>query len=450
MIPFESPLPGGLAPEDWLRLLAAERGLVMFDRPDAAGRPASYLSFDPAPGSPLDYRPPGLEGPPPAPFFGGWAGVLSYDLGRRFERVPARARDEGWPEAAGGVHGFAVAVEEGGARTRLVGAFEPGAGDAALRARALDLARRARAALRGDLPPRAAGRALAGPLRSNLSRAEHEAVVARGVAYVHAGDVFQVNLARRVEGILAVPPLEVALRLRAVNPAPRAAVASLGGGRWVISSSPELFLDVRDGVAVTRPIKGTRPRSGDPARDAAARAELLASGKDRAELAMIVDLERNDLGRVAPWGGVRVVEERRLEEHPTVFHTVAVVEARLRPEAGPAEVLRATFPGGSITGAPKVRAMEIIEEMEPVRRGPYTGSAGWFGPDGAAHLNILIRTLAVDGGRVHFGVGGGIVADSDPAAEYEETVDKARALAAALGEESPPGRQTRGGPSRPC
>ena len=427
--PVSLDLPRGLAAEEWLRLLGGERGFVLFDRPDDRGRPASYLSFDPEPASPLEWRPPGIAGPPPAPFFGGWAGVLSYDLGRRFERMPATARDEGWPEWAGGTYAFAVAVEEGGDRTRLVGAVADAAEEDRLHRLAESLSVRAR----GPLPARAPCAALAGPLLSNLDRDAHIASVARCVEYIRAGDVFQVNLARRVEGTLAIPPLEAALRLRAVNPAPRGAVVSLGDGRWILSSSPELLVEVRDGRALTRPIKGTRPRTGDPAADAAARADLLASEKDRAELAMIVDLERNDLGRIAPWGGVRVLRARHLEEHPTVFHTAADIEARVLPGTGPAELLRALFPGGSITGAPKIRAMEIIEELEPVRRGPYTGSAGWFGWDGQVHLDILIRTLAVDGDRVHFGVGGGIVADSVPAAEWDETVVKGEALSRALG-----------------
>jgi len=431
--PFARDLPGGLPAEGWLRLLAEEPGLVLFDRPDARGRPASFLSFDPRPADLLSWTPPGIEGPPPAAFFGGWAGVLSYDLGRRFERLPVRARDEGWPDLAGGEYRFAVAVEEGGARTRLVGACAGPDDRQALEDRAAGLAQRARRALAGGLPERPRGAALRGGLASEPGRAGHEASVARCVEYVRAGDVFQVNLARRVEGDLAIPPVEAALRLREANPAPRACLCDCGGGRWVISSSPELLLEVRDGVATTRPIKGTRRRTGRAAEDEAARAELLGSEKEAAELAMIVDLERNDLGRLAPWGGVRVAEARALEEHPTVFHTVASVEARLREGVGPAEVLRAVFPGGSVTGAPKVRAMEIVEELEPVRRGPYTGSAGWFGFDGAAHWNILIRTLAVDGGKVRFGVGGGITSGSDPAAEWDETVAKGEALSRALG-----------------
>jgi para-aminobenzoate synthetase component 1 len=274
---------------------------------------------------------------------------------------------------------------------------------------------------------------LRGGLRSNLDREAHGAAVRRVVEYIRAGDVFQANLARRVEGTLAGDPLALACRLRRADPAPRGAVVSCGEGRWVISASPELLLEVRDGLAVTRPIKGTRRRSGDAAADAAARADLLGSGKDGAELAMIVDLHRNDLGRIARWGGVRVREARRVEEQATVIHTLAVIEADLRPGTTDEGILRACFPGGSVTGAPKIRAMEILDELEPVRRGPYCGSAGWIGPDGARHWNILIRTLAVEGDRVRFGVGGGITAESDPAAEWEETVAKGAALCRALG-----------------
>ncbi len=436
LAPFSEDLPAALDPDVWMRLLGGSEGFVLFERPLGPDRRGVYLSAQPAPGDLLRWEPPGLDGPPPAPFFGGWAGTLSYDLGRRFERLPALARDEGWPDVAGGFHDWALAVEEtdpGRWRNRLVGAVADGAGREALRARARSLARLAEGVAREGPPPREGGDALAGPLRSNRTPAEHGAAVARAVEYVHAGDAFQVNLARRVEGRLRVSPVEAALRLRAANPAPRASVHSAGGGRWVLSSSPELLLEVRDGMAVSEPIKGTRPRTGDPAADAARRADLLGSAKDGAELAMIVDLQRNDLGRVAAVGGVRVVEARRVEEHPTVIHTVARVEARLRRGVGPREVIPAMFPGGSVTGAPKIRAMEIIDELEPVRRGPYTGSSGWWGPDGGAHWNILIRTLVVEGDRVLFSVGGGIVADSDPAEEYRETVDKGRALARALG-----------------
>ncbi|MDK1011622.1 MAG: anthranilate synthase component I family protein, partial [Actinomycetota bacterium] len=178
---------------------------------------------------------------------------------------------------------------------------------------------------------------------------------------------------------------------------------------------------------ITRPIKGTRPRTGRDERDAVAAAELIASPKDNAELAMIIDLMRNDLGRVCRYGTVRVTEARALETHPTVYHLVGTVEGRTCERVGPAELLRATFPGGSITGAPKIRAMEIIDELEPVARGVYTGCIGIVGVDGSCEWNIAIRTIVCDAGRALVQVGGGIVADSDPAAEYRETLDKARA-----------------------
>jgi para-aminobenzoate synthetase component 1 len=196
----------------------------------------------------------------------------------------------------------------------------------------------------------------------------------------------------------------------------------------VVSSSPELFLRVLEGEVITRPIKGTRPRIGDSKQDRAAAGELVGSEKDNAELAMIIDLLRNDLGRVCSFGTVCVTDPRRLETHPTVFHLVGTVSGRLREGVGIADLLRATFPGGSITGAPKIRAMEIIDELEPVARGVYTGCIGIIGADGSARLNIAIRTIVCEDDRALVQVGGGIVADSDPDAEYRETLDKARAM----------------------
>jgi para-aminobenzoate synthetase component 1 len=217
----------------------------------------------------------------------------------------------------------------------------------------------------------------------------------------------------------------------------------LGAGRAVLSSSPELFLDLASGHVVTRPIKGTRPRRAGEAESSdfnrRERDNLLRSEKDKAELVMITDLERNDLGRVCDYGSVRVTEPRTVEAYEAVYHTVATVEGRLHAEADLVDLLRATFPGGSITGAPKVRAMQIIAELEPTRRSVYTGAVGYLAPPsdaepaGRCSLNIAIRTLLVAGQAVHLQAGGGIVADSDPAAEFDETSDKARAMLAALG-----------------
>ncbi|MBX7106646.1 MAG: aminodeoxychorismate synthase component I [Gemmataceae bacterium] len=270
----------------------------------------------------------------------------------------------------------------------------------------------------------------------NLAREEYESRVARVVEYIRAGDAFQVNLSRQGRVASKVNPLGLYRRLCQTNPAPFAAYIGMGPGSAVVSSSPELFLDLRGREVVTRPIKGTRPRIGDATADRAAREELASSDKDRAELNMIVDLERNDLGRVCDYGTVRVVSDGEIEAHPTVFHRTATIRGRLRDDVGPIDLLRATFPGGSITGAPKVRAMQIIHELEPDDRGAYCGSIGYIGLDGAMQLNLAIRTMQVHKNEVTLAAGGGIVVDSDPAMEFEETEAKARGMLAALGIEN--------------
>jgi para-aminobenzoate synthetase component 1 len=222
---------------------------------------------------------------------------------------------------------------------------------------------------------------------------------------------------------------EMYLRLRERNPAPYAAFLNLGDSQ-IVSTSPECFLtyDPISRLLETRPIKGTRPRGSTPNEDERLARELAASEKDRAENVMIVDLERNDLGRVCEFGSVEAPELFTIESHPTVHHLVSTVRGRLRGDLGAVDLLTACFPGGSITGAPKIRAIEIIHELEPVRRGVYTGSIGYVGFDGSVNLNIAIRTAVVKDGMCRFHVGGGIVADSDPEMEYQETLDKARAL----------------------
>jgi para-aminobenzoate synthetase component I len=242
-----------------------------------------------------------------------------------------------------------------------------------------------------------------------------------------------VNLSQRLTCRLPAQPAEVFDALRRLSPAPYGAL--LVYDDWaLLSNSPELFLRVTpagDGsgrsAVVTRPIKGTRPNL--PGMEAA----LRESAKDQAELNMIVDLERNDLGRVCETGSVKVTQPRAIEALPTVYHGVATVEGLLRPDVGLVELLRATFPGGSVTGAPKIRAMQIIDELEPVRRGPYCGAIGYLAGDGTIELNVAIRTMIAKNGLVHLSVGGGVVADSQPEAEYEETLVKARAMLAALG-----------------
>ncbi len=268
---------------------------------------------------------------------------------------------------------------------------------------------------------------------SNFTKPEYLAAIARIKDYIRAGDVYQVNLSQRFEAPLPCRPYSLYRRLRKLSPAPFAAYLNCGNLQ-VAGSSPERFLRIRNGRIETRPIKGTRPRGGPPDEDARLRAELLASEKDRAELLMIVDVERNDLGRICEVGSIRVDEIFRLETHPTVHHLVAAVSGKVRPGSDVIDCIRSMFPGGSITGAPKIRAMQIIDEIETRPRHLYTGAVGYLGFDGNCDLNIAIRTIYCLGDRAYFHAGGGIVWDSDPEAEYQETLDKARAMRAALTE----------------
>ncbi|MBI5850681.1 MAG: aminodeoxychorismate synthase component I [Planctomycetes bacterium] len=270
-------------------------------------------------------------------------------------------------------------------------------------------------------------------VRALDTRDGYEAKVARIVEHIRAGDVFQVNLTQAFDSDFDGDPRELFARLCEVSPAPYAAYVETDAGLAVLSSSPEEFL-VADGTTVrTRPIKGTRPRDPDPARDAALLAELLASEKDLAELAMIVDLLRNDLGKVAATGSVAVGTFPEHASFAQVHHLLATVTARLRPGTTTGDLLRATFPGGSITGAPKLRCMEILEDLESCRRGVYCGAIGEFAAGARVRLNVAIRTMVVAGSRVRLHAGGGVTADSEPALEYEESVHKASGMLRALG-----------------
>jgi anthranilate/para-aminobenzoate synthase component I len=266
---------------------------------------------------------------------------------------------------------------------------------------------------------------------SSVSRCDYIRAVERALAFIRSGDIYQVNLAHRLTTRTALSGWEFFTRLLAVSPAPFAAFMDAGGFQ-LASSSPELFLRMSGRQARTRPIKGTRPRSPDQWRDSQLAFELQTSPKETAELVMITDLLRNDLGRVCEFGSVTVPELARLERFAQVQHLVSTVEGRLRPEVTHLEALGACFPGGSVTGAPKVRALEIIEALEPVTRGPYTGCLGYLGFNQESQLSILIRTAVCEPDRIHFHVGAGIVADSDPAAEYEETLAKAGGFFRAL------------------
>ncbi len=285
------------------------------------------------------------------------------------------------------------------------------------------------------LPNKAAPLAEAAPLAtaitSNFTREEYIQAVTRAKEYIASGDIYQVNLAQRIMTSISVPPFELYQRLREINPAPFGSY--LDFNEVVIAgSSPERFVMVEGSYVETRPIKGTRPRGKNRAEDKKFKEELLLSEKDKAELIMIVDLLRNDLGRVCQHGSVVVKDMRRIETYPTVFHTVATICGRLSAENDRFDLLEACFPGGSITGAPKIRAMEIIDELEPNKRHIYTGSIGYLSFTGSMDLNIAIRTFLIKNNQVYFHVGGGIVADSSPEDEYMETLHKGKALIEAL------------------
>jgi para-aminobenzoate synthetase component 1 len=273
--------------------------------------------------------------------------------------------------------------------------------------------------------------------RTSLPRPFFLAAVRRAQAYIHTGDIYQVNLAQRLMAPYPGTGWQLFQRLSRASPAPFAAWMETGDFE-LVSSSPESFLQLHGSEIRTRPIKGTRPRHADPAEDARLRAELEASEKERAELLMITDLLRNDLGRVCEFGSIRVPELMRTECYSHVQHLVSTVEGRLRPGLTHLEALAACFPGGSITGAPKLRAMEIIDELEPVARGPYCGCHGYLGFNRESQWSITIRTALVRSGQVWFHVGAGLVADSIAEAEYDETIAKAGGLLAALGATPPP------------
>ena len=391
-------------------------------------------------------------GPDAPPFLGGLVGFLAYELGDVLERLPpSPADDQGLPQLRLALHDWAIAWDR---RT----------GGAWLAGRALDrdgdrLARRLsdiRARIRPSRLARAAARSAADDPRaegieftSSLDRAAYEAGVQSLRGRIAAGDLYQANLTRRLAAPFDGDPWPLYRRLRTGDPSLFSAYLDLGGGapghgsgsgnaparpRAILSASPEPFLAISPrGVVSTDPIKGTRPRGRTRAEDRALARELLLSAKDRAENVMIVDVLRNDLGRVCIPGTVRVPRLCRLERTAAVQHLVSTVTGRLAPGRDPFDLLHAAFPGGSITGAPKIRAMEILRELEPTRRGPYTGALGWIGPDGAMATSILIRTFIADGTRLSLHVGGGITYQSDPAAEWDETVAKARGPLAAIG-----------------
>ena len=374
------------------------------------------------------------------PFLGGLAGYLAYDLGHSLERLPTLAADDqGLPILRLALHDWVIAWDRRTGAAWLGGRAVDG--DAVRLDRRLAEVRERVGRPRTPTPAEEGDEPTGLRFRSSLDRPAYEAGVEAIRAFIARGDIYQANLTRRLETPFSGDPWPLYRRLRTGDPSLFSAYLDLGpaaeagpGTRALLSASPEPFLSVdRSGAVKTNPIKGTRPRGRTREEDRALACELLASGKDRAENVMIVDVLRNDLGRVCRPGSVRVPRLCRLERTAAVQHLVSTVTGQLAPDRDAFDLLAASFPGGSITGAPKIRAMELLEELEPVRRGPYTGALGWIGPDGAMATSILIRTFVADGSRLSLHVGGGITYQSDPAAEWDETVAKARGPLAAIG-----------------
>lgn len=371
------------------------------------------------------------------PFQGGAAGYFAYDLCHHLEKLPKLGPEEpAFPDLVVGLYDAVVAFDNLERRAWIVSSGyperEPEARERRAKARAEAIRARVGAAPGASFPGERARDApgWTSPIwHADCERRAYEAKVGRVIDYIYAGDIFQANLSREIRARLpaGLHPFRLYARLRALNPAPFAAY--LGFGEVAIaSSSPERFLRVSDGWVETRPIKGTCRRGETPERDRELAQSLLASEKDRAENVMIVDLLRNDLSRVCRAHTVEARELCVLETFATVHHLTSTVVGRLNPRATPVDLLRAAFPGGSITGAPKIRAMQIIAELEGRPRGPHFGSIGYIGFDGAMDSNIAIRTVAIKDATMTIRVGGGIVADSDPGREFEETEAKAEAL----------------------
>jgi len=376
----------------------------------------------------------------PTPFPCGMAGYLSYDAGMRFEKVrPCKPEPAGVPPILFNCYDAVITLDHHTRKLIITSSGLPEKKPRARRERARqrleEISRKVESFLACPFPGGgegpSSGNGRGSRLRSNMTRREYFCAVKKALTHIRRGDIYQVNLSQRfcfeVGKARPADPLTIYGLLRELSPSHFAAYFDAGGFR-IISSSPEMFLHLKKGRVLTRPMKGTRPRGSDVARDRNEKEALLQSAKDKAELLMITDLERNDIGRVCGYGSVRVKVMRTLEEYRTVFQATSTIEGRLRRGKDCFDLLRASFPGGSITGCPKIRAMQVIKELEPSPRGIYTGSLGYINSWGDMHLNILIRTLLQKGRKVYFHVGGGIVADSTPAREYRETLVKAKAM----------------------
>lgn len=394
-----------------------------------------------------NYRTGRVDGLPP--FTGGAVGFFSYDFVHQFEDLPRRAlADLDIPDAYFVFVDMVVAFDHildkvwvivnPGAREQEMGFRKPEPDqwgklydEAEDRLMALSSKLREQGD-KSEVPFREQPGAGRFSLAPNMTKDQFESMVTRCKEYIAAGDIYQANLSQRLSAVInGVDPLHLYTVLRNINPSPFAAYLDFGD-LHLVSSSPERLVRLREGIVDTRPIAGTRRRGKDGAETKALSAELLTNEKERAEHIMLLDLERNDLGRVCDYGTVRVDEMMAVEDYSHVIHIVSNIEGTLAPGRDAFDLVRAVFPGGTITGVPKVRCMEIIDELEPVARGPYTGSIGYIANTGDMDLNIIIRTFVIKDETAHVQVGAGIVADSDPEREYFETLQKAEALKKAL------------------
>jgi len=365
---------------------------------------------------------------------GGAVGYFAYDIVRYFEKLPQTAkRDLELPDAAFLLPDTLVIFDH--AKHQLIilaNAHNTGASAQAYQD-AVDCIEAITATIRQPLPMIAPTPSPRGEqMVSNISKETYEDNVRRAKEHIKAGDAFQIVLSQRLSCQTTASPLHIYRALRALNPSPYMFYLHFGGDFTLIGASPEMMVRYEDGIATTRPIAGTRKRGKDEAEDEALAQELLTDPKELAEHVMLVDLGRNDLGRVCDYGTVKVTQMMKIEKYSHVMHIVSQVEGRLRQDYDAFALLRATFPAGTLSGAPKVRAMEIIEDLEGTRRATYGGAVGYFSYDGSMDTCITIRSLVIQGDTVYLQAGAGIVADSDPASEYEESLNKARAVAVAI------------------
>jgi para-aminobenzoate synthetase component 1 len=375
-------------------------------------------------------------------FCGGWIGYFGYELGRFIEKLPATTvEDIGLPLIRLCFYDQFIAYDHLEGNFWLLALERPD--DAERPEDKLDTLERLLAESQRICVPKPVPADLdkidISQIRSNMAKKYYLQTVEKIKRYIYDGEVYQINFSQRFECDYNAPPIELFHWQNQYNPSPYASFID-GGDFHIVSASPEMFITIADGFIKTKPIKGTRPRLNE-ASGASTRAkqinaesvcELLNSEKEQAELNMIIDLERNDVAKICQPGTRSVIQPRTIEAYPTVFHAVATVAGQLRGEITFRDVLKALFPGGSITGAPKIRSMEIIDETEPTARGVYTGSIGFIGIDGGVCLNIAIRTIIIKDRKAYVQTGGGIVADSDPQAEWAETITKARALLAGI------------------